>query len=168
MKQGIVFGVIITILSFMIVNYLVGPTYQDGLDIVILHDGEEIYNTPLRYDEGTDVIWYVHSHSNDDEYIFLENEEIIDYYDFDMTVEQLQDNSNIDYERIFEVSGNDVEINMLINSNGSIHVYEANCPDKIDVKIGKISDTSKVITCAPHKLVIKLRSDQAIEGELDA
>lgn len=166
MKQGIIFGILISIFSFALVHYLVGEGESSNLDIIVLHDGEEIFSTPLLYTRDTQVIWYVHEASG--EIKILVDEEIIDYYKLDIPVSELQDPKNINYKKIYDVSGKETEINMIVNNDGSVKVIEANCPDKIDVKIGEISDTSKVITCAPHKLVIKLRSnDPLAKGEID-
>lgn len=167
MRQGIIFGILISIFSFAIVHYLVGDANTSDLDIIIMRNGEEVFSTPLLYTDDTEQIWYVHEADGDIK--VLVDDEIIDYYDFDLSLEQLQNPDNIDYNAIYKVSGEQTEINMIVNSDGGVRVYEANCPDKIDVKIGEIRDTSKVITCAPHKLVIKLRSNgPAQEGELDA
>ncbi len=165
MRQGIIFGIIITILSFTSVYFIIGSGDTTNLDIIIMQDGEEIYSTPLLYSDQVEIIWYVHE---DKERLVLKNQEIIDYYNLDISIEQLANIENIDYRKIIAKSGSTAEVNMLINSNGNVYVYEANCPDKIDVKIGKINNTSKIITCAPHKLVIKLRSNQKqAKEELD-
>ncbi len=164
MKQGIIFGILISIISFVLVHFLFPTTNGSGLDIIILQNGEEIFSAPLLYNEDSQIIWYVH---DEEEIKVLVDDEIIEYFGLDLTVDELTDVSNLDYNQIFKVAGNDAEINMLVNTNGGVKVYEANCPDKIDVKIGEIRDTSKVITCAPHKLVIKLRGD-GNGDELDA
>lgn len=166
MKQGIIFGIIISIFSFALVHYLSGDVSSSDLDIIILQNGEEVFSTPLLYTDEVQNIWYVHEESGDIK--VLVDEEIIDYYNLDQSVEDLEDPKNIDYNAIYAVSGVRTEINMLINTGGGVKVIEANCPDKIDVKIGEIRDTSKVITCAPHKLVIKLRGNSnSSGGELD-
>lgn len=166
MRQGIIFGILISITSLVLVHFLVGNAQASDLDIIIMQNGEEIFSTPLLYNNETEVIWYVHEADGD--MLTLVDQEIIDYYNFDLSVDELASQDKIDYNTIMNVSGRDTELNIITNSNGGVRVVEANCPDKIDVKIGEISDTSKVITCAPHKLVIKLRSNSpATGGELD-
>ncbi len=166
MKQGIIFGIIISLFSFIAIQYITPKSITNDLDIIIMQNGEEVYSTPLLYSEQTQIIWYVHE--EDEEIKILVDEQIIEYYNFDLTLEQLQNADNINYDDIYQVSGVDTEINMIINTNGGVRVIEANCPDKIDVQIGEIRTTDKVITCAPHKLVIKLRSNNRhIEGEID-
>ncbi len=166
MKQGIIFGILISIFSFALVHYLIGDVETSNLDIIILQNGEEVFSTPLLYTSDVEQIWYVQEEDGDIK--ILVDDQIIDYYHFDLSLEQLQDPNNIDYNAIYNVSGVKTEINMIINTSGGVRVIEANCPDKIDVKLGEIRDTSKVITCAPHKLVIKLRSNgPSLEGEID-
>lgn len=166
MKQGIIFGILISIFSFALVHYLIGDVETSNLDIIILQNGEEVFSTPLLYTNDVQQIWYVHEEDGDIK--VLVDQEIIDYYHLDQNLEDLQNPKNIDYNAIYDVSGVQTEINMIINTGGGVKVIEANCPDKIDVKIGEIRDTSKVITCAPHKLVIKLRGNSnSSGGELD-
>lgn len=167
MKQGIIFGIVISIFSFAFVQYLMPNENSSALDIIIMQDGEEVFSTPLLYSDKVEQIWYVHEGNGNTK--ILRDEEIIDYYNFQLSVDDLLTPSNIDYNQIYEKSGKHTEINMIVNTGGVVRVIEANCPDKIDVKIGEISDPSKVITCAPHKLVIKLRSNgPAEDGEIDA
>ncbi|WOO86665.1 NusG domain II-containing protein [Mollicutes bacterium LVI A0039] len=166
MKQGIIFGILISIFSFTLVYFLFGNTNVTNLDIIIMQDGEEIFSTPLLLSEDVQYIWWIHE--QDGEMKVLVDQEIIDYYQFDFELEELQTIEHSEYMDIYHKSGMHAEINMLINTEGTVKVIEANCPDKIDVKMGEISDTSKVITCAPHKLVIKLRNNgPSSEGELD-
>ena len=41
---------------------------------------------------------------------------------------------------------------------GRIRVSEANCPDKICVSQGWLSDQNVPIVCLPHRLIIRIRS----------
>lgn len=52
--------------------------------------------------------------------------------------------------------------NLLIIENGCAYVAEADCPDGICVRQGKINRRGQSIICLPHKLTIRL-----IEGEED-
>lgn len=166
MKQGIIFGIIISIVSFALVHSLAGGSSSSNLNIIIMKNGEEIFSTPLLYDNTEELIWYVHEDDGDTK-ILVDNQ-IIEYYGFDMTLDELRDPANISYKQIYDVSGVNSEINMIVNTDGGVRVIEANCPDRIDVKMGLIHDTSHVITCAPHKLVIKLRGTTSPnEEEID-
>ncbi|MBR2382028.1 MAG: NusG domain II-containing protein [Clostridia bacterium] len=44
--------------------------------------------------------------------------------------------------------------NVLIIKDGFAYLSEANCPDHLCVKQGKISKTGQVITCLPNKLTV--------------
>ncbi len=165
MKQGIIFGTVLTILSFFIVGYLKDSLVDDLVipEVVLVQDGEEIYSSPFLR-KGQQVIWYVNESGNK---IILKDEEIIDYYNLDIKKEDLIDLDKINMDKIYEVSGKDMEINMIINKDGYVEVIEANCPRKKDVKMGKIYDSSKVITCVPHKLIIKIKGIKGSD-EIDA
>ena len=57
--------------------------------------------------------------------------------------------------------------NKIIISNGEIFVSEADCPDKVCVKTGAISDGGVPIICLPHRLEIRIISDHdALDGQL--
>lgn len=157
MRQGIIFAIINIVIGITLLFFLTSHTANAGLDVVILQDGEEVFSTPLLYSTDEEIIWYLDNQL--DAPMVLIDQEIIDYFDFDLTLEELKDPKNISYQQILKVTGEDTHINMLINTNGGIEVYEANCADKICERVGIITTTSKVITCAPHKLVIKLRGD---------
>lgn len=51
-------------------------------------------------------------------------------------------------------------INVLEVDNDGVRVIEANCPDKLDVKFGKISKVGQAIICMPNRLVIQIKSRQ--------
>lgn len=48
-----------------------------------------------------------------------------------------------------------------------VHVIEADCPDKLDVKQGKISRVGEVIVCLPNRLMIEIVSDEQEPNSLD-
>ena len=56
--------------------------------------------------------------------------------------------------------------NILVIENGCAYLSEARCPDKICVKMGKISKTGQCITCLPNHLVVTVKG--AGEPEFDA
>lgn len=47
--------------------------------------------------------------------------------------------------------------NRVVIQNGSVAMTEADCPDKLCVKTGKISKTGESIVCLPHRVVIEIR-----------
>ncbi len=48
--------------------------------------------------------------------------------------------------------------------DGCVFVEEASCPDKIDVKMGKISKTNQKIVCLPNRLMIEIAGQ---DGKVD-
>ncbi len=165
MKQGIIFGVIITCVSFILVSYLKENVVVDltQAEVVLVQNGEEIYSSPFLR-KGQQVIWYINDDGNK---MVLKDQEIIDYYDLNIKEKDLLDIKKIDMNKVYNKSKKSSEINMILNTNGYVEVLEANCPNKKDVKMGKIYDSSKVIICVPHKLVIKIRGIKG-SGNIDA
>lgn len=56
--------------------------------------------------------------------------------------------------------------NRLIIEGGSAYIKEADCPDKICVRQGKISKKGQTIICLPHKIAITVIEGE--EGDIDA
>lgn len=48
-----------------------------------------------------------------------------------------------------------------------VHVIEADCPDKLDVKQGKISRVGEVIVCLPNRLMIEIVGADEKQQSLD-
>lgn len=46
--------------------------------------------------------------------------------------------------------------NTLVIKDGTAYLKDADCPDKLCVKQGKISKTGKIIICLPHKLIVEI------------
>lgn len=51
-------------------------------------------------------------------------------------------------------------INILEVNEDGVRVIEANCPDKLDVKFGRIDKVGQAIICIPNRLVIQIKSRQ--------
>lgn len=67
---------------------------------------------------------------------------------------------SMDECRIVDVNGhNTVEI-----TPGYVRVTDADCPDKIDVKQGKITSPGSIIVCMPNKMTVRIVG----ESEIDA
>lgn len=60
------------------------------------------------------------------------------------------------------ITGKDGGKNRLIIKDGSARIEEADCPDKLCVKQGSISNTNESIVCLPHRITVR------IAGEADA
>ena len=57
----------------------------------------------------------------------------------------------------FTVTGSDGGKNQVEVRPGSIGIVSADCPDKLCVRQGFLSDSALPITCLPNRLVIRLR-----------
>ncbi len=50
--------------------------------------------------------------------------------------------------------------NTVVIEKDGVYVSEADCPDKLDVKAGKISKASQVIVCIPNRLMIEIKGGE--------
>lgn len=48
------------------------------------------------------------------------------------------------------------EHNTVLVENGKISMYSADCPDKLCIKQGKITDFEIPIVCLPNKIIIRI------------
>lgn len=55
--------------------------------------------------------------------------------------------------------------NYVVIKDGEVFMKDANCPDKLCVKQGKISQAGETIICLPNRLVIKIIGDSYSETE---
>lgn len=51
-------------------------------------------------------------------------------------------------------------VNTIQIRDGEVYMKDANCPDKLCVKQGKISKDGQSIICLPHKMVVRVVSKQ--------
>lgn len=66
-----------------------------------------------------------------------------------------------------ESSGDKAGFNTIRIADGKIGISDADCPDKLCVKMGMISSVAYPISCLPHKLVIQIE-DTKEEPPVDA
>ncbi len=159
MKQALFISFVFILTSFGLIfglNRNIDISASE-MEVVIMEKGEEVYSTPFLDDK---TVW-IFDDGNGDK--ILEDEEITDYFGIDYNLDY--DNlSNDTWDAVYAKVDPDTEINMIIIENQKVNMYEANCPDKICVKVGSISKPNQTITCAPHELVVKLTGN----GEFDA
>lgn len=55
-------------------------------------------------------------------------------------------------------------LNIAKIENGEIHMKSASCPDKLCIRQGKISDSSKKIICLPNEIVIEVKRKSDIDS----
>ena len=56
--------------------------------------------------------------------------------------------------------------NVVLIEPGRICVESADCPDQVCVHAGWLSDSAAPIVCLPHRLVIELDGQTALDGEV--
>ena len=57
--------------------------------------------------------------------------------------------------------------NLIVVQDATVRMEEANCPDKLCVKQGAVSDAHSVIVCLPNRLVIRLSKNEPGDTEVD-
>ena len=60
-------------------------------------------------------------------------------------------------ETTIEVNGG---VNRIVIKDGKVSMTEADCPDELCVKTGKISRTGETIVCLPHRVVVEIKGSQ--------
>ena len=63
----------------------------------------------------------------------------------------------------FVVTDENHSYNTIVIENGQVWIDQADCPDKLCVKQGKISKGGRSIICLPHKLTILVQADSKQE-----
>ncbi|MDO4464108.1 MAG: NusG domain II-containing protein [Bacillota bacterium] len=72
----------------------------------------------------------------------------------------------LEEDKIVIVTWGEDEYNLLMISDGTAFMSDADCPDKLCVKQNPISGNGESIICLPHKLVIRIAAKE--ESKLDA
>lgn len=63
-------------------------------------------------------------------------------------------------ETSIEVNGYQGGVNKIVIKDGKVSMTDADCPDKLCVKTGKISKTGETIVCLPHRVVVEIKGSQ--------
>lgn len=66
----------------------------------------------------------------------------------------------LDKDTTVDVAGYQGGLNRIEVKAGKVSMTEADCPDELCVKTGKISRTGETIVCLPHRVVIEIKSTQ--------
>ena len=56
-----------------------------------------------------------------------------------------------------EVNGFDGGHNTVVIKDGEVCVTQADCPDKVCVKTGKVNAAGQTIVCLPHRVVVEIK-----------
>ena len=60
-------------------------------------------------------------------------------------------------ETTIEVNGYQGGVNKVVINDGKVSMTEADCPDELCVKTGKISRAGETIVCLPHRVVVEIK-----------
>ena len=60
-------------------------------------------------------------------------------------------------ETTIEVNGYQGGENKVVINDGKVSMTEADCPDELCVKTGKISRVGETIVCLPHRVVVEIK-----------
>ncbi|MCI1943783.1 NusG domain II-containing protein [Clostridium luticellarii] len=69
-------------------------------------------------------------------------------------------------KRQFKIKYKTSHFNLVEVEKGKIRIADADCPDKICIKTGWISNPGENITCLPHKLTINIQGKNSEYDEL--
>lgn len=61
----------------------------------------------------------------------------------------------------FKINYKDNNYNIIAVEPGKIRFVDANCPDKLCVKEGWISEPGQIVVCLPHRLMIEIEGDKS-------
>lgn len=64
----------------------------------------------------------------------------------------------------FTVPGYHGGINSITIRNGSVLISDADCPDKLCVKTGKINRAGETIVCLPHRVVVEIKRNSVSDN----
>lgn len=57
-------------------------------------------------------------------------------------------------------------VNVIVAEPGRIRVESADCPDRVCVDFGWLTDSAAPIVCLPHRLVIRLTGETSVDAEV--
>lgn len=74
----------------------------------------------------------------------------------------------------YEITGVDGGKNTLVIEDGQAYISQADCPDELCVKTGRVQYDGETIVCLPHKVVVTIKSKEkatvteSSDDEIDA
>ena len=79
---------------------------------------------------------------------------------------QMIGNYSLTEDKTITVPWDEEGYNLVLISEGTVRVCDADCPDKLCIRQKEISKNGESIICLPHKLVVQIVSKE--ESDLDA
>lgn len=66
----------------------------------------------------------------------------------------------LDKDTTIDVTGYQGGVNKIVVEDGKVSMTEADCPDELCVKTGKINSTGETIVCLPHRVVVEIKGSR--------
>lgn len=66
----------------------------------------------------------------------------------------------INRDRQIVLEGKEKGRNFLIIENGTARIEDADCPDKLCVKMGRISQNGQSLICLPHEVIVEIVAEE--------
>lgn len=95
------------------------------------------------------VILLQHGSKNADYALILSEGEVLDKIDLSEVIDP--------YEYPIEINGH---TNVLLIEKGRVSMKSADCPDKLCVRQGTVSNPSTPIVCLPNKITVEVHADR--------
>lgn len=67
---------------------------------------------------------------------------------------------SLDKNGSYEITGVDGGKNTLVIEDGQAYMSQADCPDELCVKTGRVQYDGETIVCLPHKVVVTIQSEE--------
>ena len=49
-------------------------------------------------------------------------------------------------------------------SYGGVRVLDADCPDKLEVKAGRIDSAGEMLVCLPNRMIVRIEGEREVDG----
>lgn len=81
---------------------------------------------------------------------------------------KVQGQYSLDTNGTYEISGKGRGKNLLVVKDGKAYIKEANCPDKLCVKQGKVQKVGESLICLPNEVVVEVVRETSEPNDVDA
>lgn len=49
-------------------------------------------------------------------------------------------------------------------AGGGVRVLDADCPDKLEVKAGRIDSAGEMLVCLPNRMIVRIEGEREVDG----
>ncbi len=78
------------------------------------------------------------------------------------TIEFTKENIGKTFEIETKFGRNVIEV-----GDGEVWITEASCPDKLDIKQGKIDSNGQMLVCLPNRLIVEIKENKLVKENQD-